>query len=154
MTRRFGLLLSALLLAAGASACASVSHAPETVSAEAKTSDVPEGRGSVILYRRGRAVGAALATQIKINGTDAGGTGPGTFFRWDLTPGSYAFSASSNESSATVRVDVEAGRVYFIEQMERLGLQSGRVQLQTRDEATGKSQIQGLKLLVSPYPTG
>jgi hypothetical protein len=82
--------------------CASVSKAPENASEKAKEFSVPKDRGSVFLYRKGRAVGAALQYMVKVNGIDAGGTGPGTFFRWDLKPGTYTLLSSSTESSATV----------------------------------------------------
>ena len=61
-----------------------------------------DGKGVVYLYRLGRAVGAANATSIKVNSLEAGGTGPGTFFRWELKPGKYTFFASTGESSKTV----------------------------------------------------
>lgn len=69
-----------------ASGCASVSKAPTEKSEAAKAFTAPDNKGSVYLYRTGRAVGAAGQLSVKFNGMDAGGTGPGTFFRWDLTP--------------------------------------------------------------------
>ncbi len=80
-----------------------------------------------------------------------GGTGPGTFFRWELKPVTYVFSAITDESSAAVEVSVAAGELYFIEQNQRLGLSSGRVQMDLRDQSTGSAAVQGLKLLVSTY---
>ncbi len=101
--------------------------------------------------RTKRAVGAAIATQIKVNGLDAGGTSPGTYFHWDFSPGTYAFSASSQESSAVVELTVEAGKVYFIRQDERMGLSSGRVTLVEVDENEGKTAVKKSKKLVSSY---
>lgn len=132
--------------------CASVSHAPAEDSESAKGFEALDDRAVVYLYRPGRAIGAALATQIQVNGIDAGGTGPGSFFRWELKPGKYTFSASTNESSKTAALDVEAGKLYFMEQNERLGLtQGGRVTLNVVDEAKGKKAVTGMKLLVSAY---
>lgn len=137
------------LLALG---CASVSTAPEGASTDAKNFTAPDDRGSVFLYRQGRAVGAALQYQVKVNGMDAGGTGPGTFFRWDLKPGSYTLASSTTESSATVQVEVEAGKLYFYEQVGRLGLkEGGRIFINAVDESTGKQAVSGLQLLVSAY---
>ena len=78
--------------------CAKVSKAPESSSDEAKLFKVPEDKGVVYLYRPGRAIGAALQYMVKINGIDAGGTGPGSFFRWELKPATFAISSSTNES--------------------------------------------------------
>jgi hypothetical protein len=45
-----------------------------------------------------------------------------------------------------------AGRLYFIRQTERLGLQrGGRVGMVEIDEATGKRSLSGLRLLTSAY---
>ena len=96
-------------------------------------------------------MGAAASTQIKINGIDAGGTGPGTFFRWELNLDTYAFSAFTQESSTVIELDVKAGEHYFIRQDERLGLASGRVTMVEQDEATGMAGVENCKLLVSAY---
>ena len=131
--------------------CASTSKATEDRSQAAKQFEKHPEKGVVYLYRPGRAVGAAVSTQIKINGIDAGGTGPGTFFRWELNPDTYAFSAFTAESSTVIELDVKAGEHYFIRQDERLGLNSGRVTMVEQDEATGMAGVQNCTLLVSAY---
>lgn len=131
--------------------CASTSKATEEKSTAAKQFETHPEKGVVYIYRPGRAVGAAASTQIKINGIDAGGTGPGTFFRWELTPGTYAFSAFTTESSTVIEVDVKANEHYFIRQDERLGLASGRVTMVVQDETTGMAGVKNCKLLVSAY---
>ena len=108
-------------------------------------------KGVVYLYRPGRAVGAAAQTQIKINGKDAGGTGPGTFFKWDLEPGKYVFSCFTSESSAAAEINVEANKQYFLRQDTRIGINDGRVTLIEVDETTGKNAVKKGKLLVSTY---
>ena len=133
------------------SSCASTSKAGDEKDAAAKEFSVPDDKGVVYFYRLNRAVGAAVATQIKINGLDAGGTGPGTYFRWELKPGTYVFTASSTESSAAVELDVKAGDMYFIRQDERLGLSSGRVTIKEVKEKEGKEAVNSCKLLVSSY---
>lgn len=151
MKRLFLLIPLALMAIIMINSCASTSKASADHSEDAKKFEKHPEKGVVYLYRPGRAVGAAASSQIKINGIDAGGTGPGTFFRWELTPGTYAFSAFTTESSAVVEVDVEANELYFIRQDERLGLSSGRVTIVLQDEKTGKSGVEGCKLLVSAY---
>lgn len=131
--------------------CAKVSHAPGDESNEAKSFQIPEGRGSVYLYRTGRMVGAAGQLYVKINGMDAGGTGPGSFFRWDLKPGTYTFLSSTDESSATVKLDVKEGESYFIRQDARLGVSSGRVTMKQVDAEQGIKEVKNCKLLVSSY---
>jgi hypothetical protein len=147
---RFRLVVLLLLIQCVAG-CASVSTESVETSAAAKNFDPIEDKGIVFLYRRGRMVGASSATQIKVNGIDAGGTGPGTFFRWELSPGTYTLLASTSESSATVSVTVEAGEVYFVEQTERIGVSGGRVTMNVRDAKQGKSEVESCNLIVSAY---
>ncbi len=131
--------------------CASVSKAPSEKSEAAKSFKAPEDRGTVYLYRTGRAVGAAGQLSVIVNGHEAGGTGPGTFFKWDLKPGIYTFLSSTPESSATQQIDVKAGQLYFIRQDARLGVGSGRVTMKKVDDKKGKQEVQGCKLLISSY---
>lgn len=133
------------------SGCAATSKAPEGKSSEAKTFEAPADRGSVFIYRTGRAVGAAVQLKVKVNNKDAGGTGPGTFFRWDLKPGTYTFASSTAESSAVVKLEVKTGEIYFLRQDARFGLDSGRVTLVEVDDKKGKKEVKNCKLLVSAY---
>ena len=144
-------ILTVSLLVFTIASCASTSKAPESKSNEAKEYTAPADRGSVFLYRTGRAVGAAGQLNVKINSTDAGGTGPGTFFRWDLKPGTYTFSSSTGESSAVVQIDVKAGQVYYIRQDARLGIDKGRVSMKEVDSRKGQKEIEKCKLLISSY---
>jgi len=140
-----------ILISLLAISCASVSKAPEAHSMEAKTLSTPDDKGTVIIYRTGRVVGATGQLQVKINGIAAGGTGPGTFFRWDLKPGSYTFLSSTSESSAVVQLDVKAGERYFIRQDARIGFDSGRVTMKEVGDKKGESEVEDCKLLVSSY---
>ncbi len=131
--------------------CASTSKAPADLSEKAKSFEAPADKGVVYMYRTGRVVGAAGQLTVKINGIDAGGTGPGTFFKWELKPGTYSFASSTGEASAVVQVEVEAGEIYFIRQDARMGIDSGRVTLKEVSDSKGKNEVQGCKLLVSSY---
>ena len=142
------LLVVAATLSAG---CAYVSEAPADQSTQAKSATPIEGKGTVYAYRPGRAIGAANQLSLKVNGKDAGGTGPGTFFKWDLSPGVYTFLSSTTESSATIQLDVKPGQVYYIRQDARIGLDSGRVTMKQVDANQGRSEIQSCRMLVSAY---
>jgi hypothetical protein len=141
-------ILSAVLMV---SSCASTSQATTEKTQAAKEFKKVADKGVVYLYRPGRFVAAAVSTAIKVNGQDAGGTGPGTFFRWELKPGTYVFSAKTSESAAAVEVDVKAGEHYFVMQNEHIGLNTTRVSMKLVDEKTGTNAVSGAKLLVSSY---
>ncbi len=140
-----------LVIAYFVSGCASTSKAPASKSDDAKAFNKVTEKGVVYLFRPGRAVGAAKQTQIKVNGMDAGGTGPGTFFKWELKPGPYTFSCFTSESSAILELDVKAGEQYFLRQDTRLGVSGGRVTLKQVNESTGMQEIKKFKLLQSTY---
>jgi hypothetical protein len=131
--------------------CAATSKAPSEMSDEAKSFFAPADKGSVYLYRTGRVVGAGGQLSVKVNGQDAGGTGPGTFFKWDLKPGTYTFFSSTGEASAVVQLEVKAGEVYFIRQDARIGIDTGRVSMKEVSDSKGRKEVQSCKLLVSSY---
>lgn len=149
--KRFLWVIPVVALSYFVAGCASTSKAPESKSNEAKSFKAPEDRGTVFLYRTGRAVGAAGQLNVKVNSRDAGGTGPGTFFKWDLKPGIYTFASSTGESSAVIQLDVKAGHVYFIRQDARLGVANGRVTMKEVDAHKGRQEVKNCKLLVSSY---
>ena len=143
--------LSFLVIVTAFMSCAKVSTASSDSSDAAKSFEASNDRGTVYLYRTGRVVGAAGQLTVRVNGVEAGGTGPSTFFKWDLKPGTYTFNSSTGEASATVQVDVKAGEVYYIRQDARLGLNDGRVTMKEVGDSKGKSEVSKCKLLVSAY---
>jgi len=144
-------LIPVLILAYIVTGCASTSKAPESKSNEAKSFNAPNDRGTVYIYRTGRAVGAAGQLSVRVNSNTAGGTGPGTFFKWDFKPGNYTFSSSTGESSAVVELDVKTGQVYYLRQDARIGVSGGRVTLKEVDSKQGQNEVNKCKLLVSSY---
>ena len=111
-------------------------------------------KGIVYLYRPGRAVGALVKTQIRVNGQEAGGTSNNSYFKWELEPGRYTFSCYTKGSSPVVELQVEANEHYFIRQDERVGLtEGGRVTLKVENEKKGKKAVSNCKQkLISTYP--
>ncbi len=69
LLRLFSILIISLLLGS----CASTSKASEGKSKDAKTFSAAADKGTVYLYRTGRALGAAGQLLVKVNSTDAGG---------------------------------------------------------------------------------
>ncbi len=131
--------------------CAATSKAPSESDSVAKQFTIIPEKGVVYLYRTNRFVGSGGQTMIKVNGNEAGGTGNGTFFRWELTPGKYSFACNTSESSAIVEIDVAVGEIYFIRQDQRIGISDGRVTLKEVEESKGKSEVVQCELLVSSY---
>ena len=151
MKIRIILALSITFLVFFFTSCASTSKATSDKDETAKEFNTNPDKGVVYIYRPGRMVGAAGQTQIKINGQDAGGSGPSTYFQWELEPGTYTFSCFTAESSAVVELDVKPNKLYFLRQDTRIGLGNGRVTLKEVDESTGKDAVKGYELLISTY---
>jgi Protein of unknown function (DUF2846) len=132
--------------------CASTSKSSGENDATAKTFPVSDTKGVVYLFRPGRAFAGSVQTPIKINGFDAGGTGPGTYFKWELDAGKYVFSCSTEGSSKAVELDVQPGKLYFINQDYRFeAIHGAKVVMAQVDEAKGKSGVGNCKLLISTY---
>jgi len=151
MRTKLFLIISITLLVFLITSCASTSKATSDKDEVAKEFNTNIDKGIVYLYRPGRMVGGAVQTQIKINGQDAGGSGPSTYFQWELEPGTYTFSCYTSESSAVVELDVKPNKLYFLRQDTRIGLGDGRVTLKEVDESTGKKAVKGYELLISTY---
>ena len=132
--------------------CAKSVKVPETSGYDARQFAAPEGKGVVYLYRSSKALMPEQQFIIRINGRDAGKCGPGAYFKWELKPGTYTITSSSTESTATVRIEVGTGRLYFYKQVVRMGLaKGGRIFIEEMDMAEAKKEISGLKRLANAY---
>ncbi|QTN38808.1 DUF2846 domain-containing protein [Cryomorphaceae bacterium] len=146
-----------LLLAIGsmafASSCTHTSKAGEEATVAARDFSPVDGKAVVYLYRPGKFVAGGVMTPIKVNGLDAGGTGPGTFFRWELPPGVYTFSAQNSASTQMVQVDAKAGEVYYIKEQEHIGVASRDTRISMKETTAKEAQpvIKKGKLLLSNY---
>ena len=134
------------------SGCTKSAKVPVTTGNETMQFTAPEGKGAVYLYRSSKALLPEQQFKIRINGRDAGKCGPGAYFKLELKPGTYTITSSSTESTATVRIEVETGRLYFYKQVVRMGLaKGGRIFIEEVDMVEAKKEISGLKQLANAY---
>lgn len=131
-------------------ACASKKVA-QSQSESSDTSRLHEERATVYLYRIDPATGATGQLGVRVNGMDAGGTTPNTFFKWELKPGTYTFMTYTKKASVSMEVKVKAGRFYFIRQEARMGINEGKVSMRQVSESKGNGEVVQCKLLVSSY---
>lgn len=133
------------------SGCSKSVKTPVSAGYDAKQFVSPEGKGVVYLYRGVKALLPEEQFVVRINDREVGKSGPGTYFRWELKPGTYSISSSAKESSDVVKIEVAAGRFYFFKQIVRMGLaKGGRIFIEEMDMAEAKKEIGGLKQLTSP----
>ncbi len=115
------------------------------------TIQIPQ-KGTVYMYRTGRAMGAIVKSQVKINGQDAGGLGNNSYFEWELDAGVYTFTSYTKESSPVIQIDVKANEKYYIRQDKRIGFTNdGRVTLKEVDESKAKKDMRKAKKIISSY---
>ncbi|MEG0194095.1 MAG: DUF2846 domain-containing protein [Stenotrophomonas sp.] len=129
------------------SACASVPAADKGQMELAKTFPVPEeGKAGVYVYRNSF-IGQALKKDLWIDGECLGETANKVFF-YTLLSGNqeHAISTESEFSPNDIKLLVEAGKNYFIEQTIKMGVFVGGAKLTVVPEAEGRRQVAQLKL--------
>jgi hypothetical protein len=138
--------LAAVVLASG---CASVPMASPEMDTAAKTYAVKPGMANIYVYRNEQ-MGAAIKMPVALDGRMVGDTGAKTFLLLQVPPGRHTL-VSKTENDSTLDLTVVEGRNYFVWQEVKMGLMSGRSQLQLVDEATGRAGVAECRL-VQPLP--
>jgi hypothetical protein len=131
---RKALLAGAVLILAG---CAQIPPSPQEI-ADKKFEPVP---GKAVVYVVQGAVGPALAVGIEFDDGKQITTWTGTFYRWVTTPGTHLIQNTGAEN-ASITVQVEAGKIYFVEQFVtgwRGDVTNSRLEL--LDDNTGRMMV-------------
>lgn len=97
-----------------------------------------EASGTIIFYRRGAVIGAAIACPIRHQGNEVVELGRSRVFEWKVTPGRYVLE----NKNASVEVTVEAGETRYVRCQIKSGFLSGRADLQTVD-GTEYNEVKG-----------
>lgn len=133
--------VSALLL----SGCASVPMASKDEDAKAKTFSTAADKANVYIYRNEN-MGAAIKMPVLIDGRSVGDTAANTYILKALEPGKHTL-VSKTENDATLDINTEAGKNYFIWQEVKMGAFAARSALHQVDEAKGKAGVKECELV-------
>lgn len=133
--------LAAVVLTSG---CASVQMASEQQDSAAKSYAVKPGTANIYVYRNEQ-MGAAIKMPVALNGKLVGDTAAKTYLLLQVPPGSHAI-VSKTENDATLTVNAQAGRNYFVWQEVKMGMMTARSLLHLVDEPTGKAGVAECKL--------
>jgi hypothetical protein len=133
--------LAAVVLASG---CASVQMASEQQDTSAKSYAVKPGTANIYVFRNEQ-MGAAIKMPVALNGKLVGDTAAKTYLLLQVPPGSHAI-VSKTENDATLTVNAQAGRNYFVWQEVKMGMMTARSLLHLVDEPTGKAGVAECKL--------
>jgi len=90
---------------------------------------VPAGKGRVYFYRPDTMFGAAITSDITLNGKVVGKSERGSFFFVDENPGSCTALAST-EVERQVTFTLAAGETKYVKSSVSMGLMVGRVNLE------------------------
>ncbi|HXJ10353.1 MAG TPA: DUF2846 domain-containing protein [Burkholderiales bacterium] len=130
--------LSLVALVAG---CASPTAAPERDSA-AKSFIVQPGKANIYIYRDEQ-IGLLLNIPVALDGQYIGDTGAQTFLLREVSPGRHTVDSKIGKE-ASVTIDAQAGRNYFIWQEVKFGPYTI---LHEIDETKGRAAVATCKLV-------
>jgi hypothetical protein len=108
--------------------------------ADQKMEPVP---GKAVVYIVQNPIGSYSAGLTFDDGTRIT-TWPGTFYRWVTTPGTHTIKSSEGNLSASLRLQVEAGQIYFVQHLVS-GIRGSTTDasLQKIDARTGRPLVTG-----------
>ena len=119
--------------------CAAPMKAPIEADADAKIFNPIKDKAAVFVYRNEN-FGGAVGMPVKVNGLDIGETGAKTFFRLNLSAGTYLISSEA-ENTSQLQIPVVQGRNYYVWQEVRMGIWKARSSLRLVDEKTGMEGV-------------
>jgi hypothetical protein len=112
----------------------------------ASTASVPEivpDKGLVVFYRPKRMAGAAITFSVDHVDGSLGILKNGAVLYKYFDPGAHTFY-SQVISGDSIMISVEAGKVYFVQGLTRMGVVAGRPRFTQVDEATGRAAAEKL----------
>lgn len=139
--RALALFIAALALVG----CAQVPRASMTEEARAKQF-VPQAETASLYIYRDEIFGGAISMPVNLNNQNLGYTGPKSFFYLNVAPGRYTIESMA-ENQASLSIDVEAARNYFVWQEVKMGLFMARSNLAQTDESRGRQGVLASKMI-------
>lgn len=107
-------------------------------------SSAPEGKpGGVvagIFIYRSEAAAPKVAMKVAVDGKQIGETSPATCFYIEVPPGMHRIESVA-ENTATLEIEVMAGKKYYVWQEVRLGILSARTKLTLMTDEEGRRGV-------------
>jgi uncharacterized protein DUF2846 len=127
------------------SGCATVPTASQEESDKAKTFEVLTDKAGLYIFRDSF-VGQALKKTVWLDGEALGETAPSTFFYKAVSAGNHTVSTESEFSENHIKLQMESGRNYYINQYIKLGVFVGGAGLEQVGEKEAQQRIVPLKM--------
>lgn len=127
--------------------CATVPMASLEKDNQAKMFRAPPHESRIYIYRNEN-MGGAIPMAVSVDGRTVGQTGPKTYFMLDVAPGKHRIE-SLTENVATLTLNTEPGKSYYVWQEVKMGLWSARSALHEVPAAQGQKGVMECKLAQS-----
>lgn len=111
----------------------------ETLGQDYKNLEPPEGKSLLYVYRPSVA-GAVIPMPVICDERMIGSTRGKTFIYAYIAPGKHTITAEA-ERPATLEIETEAGKTYYIRQKVKMGIAMARTDLELVDEAEGRNKL-------------
>ena len=98
-------------------------------------------KATVYVYRDQRFLGSQAVLPVIVDGRIAGTTAPRSYFMWRLEPGRHTISSLTPENEAIIELTAQAGKIYFIRQKARFGVNNPGVSLQQTSAEKGRAAV-------------
>jgi Protein of unknown function (DUF2846) len=119
----------------------------KSVSAPPPNLEAPPDKALVIIVRPAW-VGTAVQTKLAADGIWIGANKGKNYFTFTLDPGEH-YLCSKAENRSTLKLSVEAGKTYFVQQKVEMGLLKSRNKIVPLDAAEGKKALEKCELSIS-----
>ncbi|HXV12457.1 MAG TPA: DUF2846 domain-containing protein [Burkholderiales bacterium] len=135
------ILLAAVLLCA---ACAPLPPSPADL--QARKFEIPDGGRAAIYVVRDVAGFNDDGATLLLDGTTMITTYPGTYYRWEVAPGTHRIAGYASDSG-NISVNVEAGRIYFVQQWVAFGMLGPRSRFAQVPTDEGRAAVMRSELI-------
>ena len=105
----------------------------------------PSADKALVYIVRPSTLGFAIPMKVSVNDTYIGSTGGKRFVYVFLDSGKYAITSKA-ENEAEVILEVQAGKIYFLEQIPKMGWIKARNKLEQLSETEGQKKLKKCKL--------
>jgi hypothetical protein len=103
-----------------------------------------DGEGRIFFFRSGSMVGAAVTSDIQLNGEIVGKSQSGGFFFVDRPAGSYT-AATSTEVEKSLSFALDSGEIKYVRSSISMGVLVGRVVLELEAPESARNELADLK---------
>lgn len=125
--------------------CASVPMATPEQDSKAKQFSTASDKANIYIYRN-ETMGSAVKMPLLLDGVSVGDTVAKTYILKQVSPGTHNI-VSKTENDATLNLDAQAGKNYYVWQEVKMGVWAARSELHEVDASKGQKAIKECKLI-------